>query len=77
MLILAGATQEPDIPYSIFVLDLKGKARTELVRRRSDQPKRAEGMAVLDATTQEIRMLLLFDGSLDGAPEELTIPLRK
>ena len=75
MLILAGATQEPDIPYSIFVLDLKGKARTELVPRRSDQPKRAEGMAVLSTTPEEIRVLILFDGSRDGAPEELRIPL--
>jgi hypothetical protein len=32
-------------------------------------------MAVLDATAQKIRLLLLFDGSRDGAPEELSIPL--
>lgn len=75
LLILAGAAQEPDIPYSIFLLDRKMETPIELAPQRSDQPTRAEGMAVLDASPQEIRVLLLFDGSRDGAPEELSIPL--
>ena len=75
LLILAGAAYQPDIPYSIFLLDLKEKAPNELVPRRQDQPARAEGMAVLSTTPQEIRVLLLFDGVLDGTPQELRIPL--
>ena len=75
LLILAGAAYQPDIPYSIVLLDLKEKAPKELVARRQDQPARAEGMAVLSATPQEIRVLLLFDGALDGTPQELRIPL--
>lgn len=75
LVILAGAAQKPDIPYSIFLFDPKKETSTELAPRRSDEPKRAEGMAVLDATAQKIRLLLLFDGSRDGAPEELSIPL--
>jgi hypothetical protein len=77
LLILAGATQESDIPYSIFLLDLRDKALSELVPQRPSQSTRAEGMAVLRKTPEEIRVLLLFDGSRDGAPEELRIPLRK
>jgi hypothetical protein len=75
LVILAGAAQKPDIPYSIFLFDPKKETSTELAPRRSDEPKRAEGMAVLDATAQKIRLLLLFDGSRDGAPEELSISL--
>ena len=47
----------------------------ELVPRRQDQPARAEGMVAPSTTPQEIRMLLLFDGVLDGTPQELRIPL--
>ena len=75
LLILAGAAFQPDIPYSIFLLDLKEKATTELVPQRQDQPTRAEGIAVLSATPQEIRVLILFDKALDGAPQELRIHL--
>jgi hypothetical protein len=80
LLILAGATQEHDIPYSIFVFDPKAEAPTRLVPQRQGQQvpgqqMRAEGMAVLSTTPEEIRVLILFDGSRDGAPEELRIPL--
>jgi hypothetical protein len=75
LLILAGAAFQPDIPYSIFLLDLKEKATTELVPQRQDQRTRAEGIAVLSATPQEIRVLILFDKALDGAPQELRIHL--
>jgi hypothetical protein len=77
LLILTGAAHQPDIPYSIFALDLTTKTPTELVPPREDQPERAEGIAVLAATPQEIRVLVLFDGPLDGAPQELRIPLAK
>jgi hypothetical protein len=77
LLILAGAAYQPDIPYSIFLLDLTEKAPNELVPRQQDQPARAEGMTVLSATPQEIRVLLLFDGALDGTPQELRIPLSR
>jgi hypothetical protein len=62
LLILAGAAYQPDIPYSIFLLDLTEKAPNELVPRQQDQPARAEGMTVLSATPQEIRVLLLLTG---------------
>jgi hypothetical protein len=75
LLILAGSAYQPDIPYSIFLLDLNEKATTELVPQRQDQPTRAEGIAVLSATPQEIRVLILFDKALDGAPQELRIHL--
>jgi len=75
LLILAGAAYQPDMPYSIFLLDLKEKATTELVTQRQDQPVRAEGITVLSAMPQEIRVLILFDGALDGAPQELRIQL--
>jgi hypothetical protein len=77
LLVLTGAAHQPDIPYSIFALDLTTKVPTELVAPREDEPKRAEGIAVLAATPQEIRVLVLFDGLLDGAPRELRIPLAK
>jgi hypothetical protein len=71
LLILAGAAYHPDISYSIFLLDLKEKATSE----RQDQPTRAEGIAVLSSTPQEIRVLILFDKALNGVPQELRIPL--
>jgi hypothetical protein len=74
LLILAGAAYQPDISYSIFLLDLKEKATSELVPQRQDQPTRAEG-AVLSSTPQEIRVLILFDKALNGVPQELRIPL--
>ena len=61
LLILAGAASGDEIPYRIFVVDPTGANLQELVPPQSDQPTRAEGMTVLEATDQEIRLLILFD----------------
>lgn len=44
----------------------------ELVPPQSDQPTRAEGMTVLEATDQEIRLLILFDKA-NTAPQGVRI----
>ena len=61
LLILAGAASGDEIPYRNFVVDPTGANLQELVPPQSDQPTRAEGMTLLEATDQEIRLLILFD----------------
>ncbi len=72
LLILAGAASGPEIPYRIFAVDPTGANLQELVPPQTDQPTRAEGMTVLEATDQDIRLLLLFDKA-NTAPQELRI----
>jgi Protein of unknown function (DUF3616) len=72
LLILAGAASGNEIPYRIFVVDPTAANLRELVPPQSDQPTRAEGMTVLDATNKEIRLLILFDKA-NTAPQELRI----
>jgi Protein of unknown function (DUF3616)/Family of unknown function (DUF6910) len=72
LLILAGAAYGDEIPYSIFVVDSTGANLQELLPPQSDQPTRAEGMTVLEATDKEIRLLILFDKA-DRAPQEVRI----
>jgi hypothetical protein len=72
LLILAGAASGPDIPYSVFVVDQTGANLQELVPQQSDQPMRAEGMTGLEATDQEIRLLILLDKA-DTAPQDVRI----
>ena len=72
LLILAGAASGDEIPYRIFVVDPTGANLLELVPPQSDQPARAEGMTVLEATDKEIRLLILFDKA-DTAPQELRL----
>jgi hypothetical protein len=72
LLILAGASSGDEIPYRIFAIDPTGANLQELVPPRTDQPMRAEAMTVLDATDQEIRLLILFDKA-NTAPQEVRI----
>jgi hypothetical protein len=72
LLILAGAAYGDEMPYSIFVVDSTGANLQELLPPQSDQPTRAEGMTVLEATDKEIRLLILFDKT-DRAPQDVRI----
>ncbi len=72
LLILAGAASGPEIPYRIFVVDQTGANLQELVPPQTDQPTRAEAMTVLEATDQDIRLLILFDQA-NTAPQEVRI----
>ena len=72
LLILAGAASGDEIPYRIFVVDPTGANLQELVPPQSDQPTRAEGMTVLEATDQEFRLLILFDKA-NTAPQDVRI----
>lgn len=72
LLILAGAASGDEIPYRIFAVDPTGANLQELVPPQSDQPARAEGMTLLDATDTEIRLLIVFDKA-NIAPQELRI----
>jgi hypothetical protein len=72
LLILAGAASGDEIPYRIFAVNPTGANLEELVPPQTDQPMRAEAMTVLDATDQEIRLLILFDKA-NTVPQELRI----
>lgn len=75
LLVLTGAAYESDRPYSIYVFDPAQGDAEQVLPEREDQPQRAEAITVLESSAKEVRVLLLFDGALDGAPRELRIPL--
>jgi hypothetical protein len=75
LLVLTGAAYESDRPYSIFVFDPARGDAEQVLPEQEDQPQRAEAITVLESSAKEIRVLLLFDGALNGAPREFRIPL--
>jgi hypothetical protein len=84
LLILAGAVNGPEVPFTISVFDPSTAKVTwrkvlPAVEGMVDGKKelgKAEAIAVLETTEQEARVVVLFDSLADGAPHTVTIPLR-
>ncbi len=84
LLILAGATEGPEVPFRIFIFNPTDRSTTELgtlpgVTQTVENEKvlgKAEGITVLDMDADKIRAVVLFDDLPDGAPQIAVIPLK-
>jgi hypothetical protein len=81
LLVLAGPTQEQALPYQLFLVE-PGKgakpkllAKLEPMESEEDEPVKAEAITVLSADSGELRVLILFDGTENGAPREMRLRL--
>jgi hypothetical protein len=81
-LVLTGPAQEQKkVPYGLFVVDIasprspKFLATLGSVEEDSTRGK-AEGIVVLHAAADKLRVIVLFDSLPNGAPREYRVPLR-
>jgi Protein of unknown function (DUF3616) len=84
LLVLAGATHGPEVPFKLFAFDTESRTRTPIgplpeIKRQVDGEMvtgKAEAVTILGATTDQARIVVLFDGLIDGAPHqgEIRIP---
>jgi hypothetical protein len=84
LLVVAGASRGPEVPFHLLVVDpANGDAKPIGPLAEVKQPVKdkmttgkAEGVTVLDATPDKAQIVVLFDGLLDGAPHrsEIAIP---
>ena len=89
LLVLAGPAQEQNLPYGLFVVDSLQDNQTEFRTIRpeglgtisievgKDKVGKAEALAVLDVSSDILRVLVPFDGPRNGGPREYRIPLKK
>jgi hypothetical protein len=84
LLVLAGATEGPEVPFRVFMVNpadgsthdfgalpaVTGTVDNEL------KTGKAEAITVLDIDADRIRAAVLFDGLLNGAPHIAVIPLK-
>jgi hypothetical protein len=84
LLVLAGASHGKEVPFKLFVVDAgSGAAKPigslteikQLVDGKMETGK-AEAVTIIGSTTDRTRILVLFDGLVDGAPHqgEIRIP---
>jgi hypothetical protein len=82
VLVLTGPAQEQKkVPYGLFIADIASpggpKFLATLGSVREDGTRgKAEGIVVLHATADELRVIVLFDSLPNGAPREYRVPLR-
>ena len=82
LLVLAGAAHGPEVPFKLFLVDDKGAKELgtlEGVVQDVNGEKtvgKAEGLAVLDATGNRAKFVVVFDALVNGAPYsgEVTLP---
>jgi hypothetical protein len=82
LLILAGATERPELPFGIFIFNPADGSKDELgtlpaVTQVIDNEQvsgKAEGITVLDMDANNIRAVVLFDGLPEGAAQMAVIP---
>jgi hypothetical protein len=85
LLVVAGAAHGPEVPFQLLVVDpANGDAKPIGSLAEIKQPVdgkittgKAEGVTVLDATTDKAQIVILFDALLDGAPHRSEIPIPK
>jgi hypothetical protein len=86
LLVLAGAPEGPAVAYRLFAVDpgnrtvkpLKQLPSVERVEGKKKEKKlgKAEAITVLDATADQVRVLILFDDLENGAPHEDIVSLK-
>lgn len=81
LLLLSGPAQEQaDVPYALWVVALGPADRPRRLGvlkdvMDGDERAKAEGIAVLDVTGGEARVLIIFDGVANGGPREYRVRL--
>lgn len=77
LLLLTGPANTQAIPYQIYLFDLKSRAPAQLLStvKTVTAEYKAESLTVLGVSEGRVRVLVLFDGVLNGAPRELILPL--
>jgi hypothetical protein len=84
LLVLAGATEGPEVAFRVFIADPADGSTRELgtlpaVTGSVDNAQvtgKAEGITVLDMDADRIRAVVLFDALPNGAPHIAMIPLK-
>jgi hypothetical protein len=84
LLVLAGATEGPEVAFRVFIADPNDGSTRELgtlpaVTGTVDNEQvtgKAEGITVLDIDADQIRAVVLFDALPNGAPHIAVIPLK-
>jgi hypothetical protein len=84
LLVLAGATEGPEVPFHVFIVNPADGGKLDLgalpaVTQTIDgelKTGKAEGITVLDMDADRIRAAVLFDGLPNGAPHMAVIPLQ-
>lgn len=85
LIVLAGAAQGPEVAFKLFIVDTDSKTKTLLgqlpeVKQPVDgtlEIGKAEAITVLDATAGRARLMILFDGLVNGAPHHTDIQISK
>ncbi len=85
LLVLAGASDDSDVPFRLFVADPSGKTVKPLctlpaIEGTVDGEKvsgKAEAVTVLEQTSSGASILVMFDGPSNGAPRRADIALPK
>jgi hypothetical protein len=81
LLVLAGPSQNEDVPYRIFEVDPTNGMGRQLVIladvNEGGERLKAEGLAVLDIAEKEIHVVVLFDGASDGGAREYRLPFNR
>jgi Protein of unknown function (DUF3616) len=81
-LVLTGPAQEQKkVPYGLFLVDIASPARPKFLAtlrpvEEDGTRGKAEGIVVLRASADELRVVVLFDSLPSGGPREYRVPLR-
>ena len=77
LLVLTGPAQNEDIRAQILRVEARPRGKVETLRElmEAGPGTKAEAMAVLSYTKNEVRVLVLFDGVVNGGPLEYRIVL--
>jgi hypothetical protein len=81
LLLLIGPAQNQDIPYSLVRLDLHSPTNGETLAKlakvtEGGKTGKAEAITVLNYTSTELEVFVLFDGLKNGGPRKYRISLQ-
>lgn len=73
LLLLAGAAQEQDVPYSVWIMSLDAPNQARSLGELKVEDGKAEAIFVLESGSEKLDVLVLFDGIVDGGPRHYTL----
>ena len=85
LLVLAGAVHKPEVTFKLFVVDPDSAAASAVgplpkVKQRVDDEmvvSKAEGVTVIETNADKARIVVLFDGLVNGAPHRAEVTLSR